>query len=288
MTIAIETRPDVLASLNVDLAKEHGAIVQYLLHSAQMRDSVMRWSIMNAAREEMWHMDWLTEAIRERGGTATLDRQESIFTSDGLVRSLQADVDAENDALAHYEKTLETIGDSDEDLTALIQRIMDDERYHRTSFGSMADKVGAEGEPAFRARPEMSPSDAQKTAPMIALEYEGLLQYLQNKYGSPEKHQSEQYFELAINEMRHLNWVASCGGGLGVPPVPCVPKDRVHIVQGSKGAHVRAEEYERRATDVISQARDAVAGERISSRLRRVDYQHGYHRFLLDRLEKSE
>ena len=287
MPAVTKLRPEALRSLNVDLAKEHGAIVQYLLHAVQMRDSVLRWSVTEAAREEMWHMEWLTEAIRERGGTPTLSRQNDIFTSEGLVLSLQADVDAETGALEHYEETLATIGEEDPELTALIERIMDDERYHRTSFTRMADMVGAEGEEAYAAKAEISPTDAASAGPMIPLEYEGLLQYLQAKYGSPDKEEAETYFELAINEMRHFNWVASCTGGLGVPQVPPAPGDKVVRVEGSEAAHRRSEEYERDAAATISRVRDAVAGETIATEMRRIDYQHRYHRFVLDRMEEA-
>lgn len=288
MTTATATRPEVLRSPNVDLAKEHGAIVQYVLHAAQARDSVLISSIMTAAREEMWHMDWLTEAIRERGGKASINRQEPVFTSEGLIRSLEADVEAENDALDHYAKTLELIGDSDEQLTRLIERIMDDERHHRTSFTRMGALVGSKGEEAFRASPEMSPTDAATAAPMVELEYEGLLQYLQNKYGVEDKEESETYFELAVNEMRHLRWVGTCMMGLGVPQPPPAPTDRVERVDGSEAALRRADDYERKASEMIGRIRAAVAGETIAAEMRRIDYQHGYHRFQLEHWGETE
>jgi bacterioferritin len=274
------TSQAVLDSLNVDLSKEHGAIIQYLIHGAQVRDSVLRCSIFEAAREEMWHMEWLTEAIRDRGGASTLDRQESIFASEGIVRNLQADVDAESDALAHYEKTLATIRDTDEELTTLINRIMDDERAHRTSFTMMADRVGADGEPAFLAKPAISPTDAGNSAPMIGLEYEGLLQYLQNKYGVEDRETAETYFELAINEMRHLKWVATCYGGLP-PQIPPNPKDRVAMTEGESQAFQRAEQYEGKAQQTIAAVSGKLAGTDIKNELGRIDFQHAYHRFQL-------
>lgn len=280
---------EVLDSLNVDLMKEHGAIVQYLLHATQVRDTALRYSVTEAAREEMWHMEWLIEAIRERGGSATLERQEGIFMSMGLVESLQADVSAEVDAIDHYGHTLRLIGDSDEELTRLIERIVDDERYHRGSFQRMADRVNTEGEPAYAARPEATPTDGVRVAPMFDLEYEGLLQYLWNKYGVGEDagDEAETYFELAINEMRHLNWLASCFGGMGVPNAPDVPLGEVVEPSSVEGARRRAAEYERKAEETIARARDGVEGEPLSTEMRRIDYQHGYHRYQLEHLEES-
>lgn len=287
MSLATTTRPEVIESLNVDLTKEHGAIIQYLLHIARTRDSVLRSSISLVAREEMWHFEWLTEAIRDRGGAPTHDRQEGIVNTDGLIRNLQANVDAENDALAHYEKTLEVIGDSDPELTTLIQRIMDDERYHRTSFTSMAERVGSAGEAAFVPRLEISPPDAGTAAPMIGLEYEGLLQYLMNHYASAEKDDAETYFELATNEMRHLLWVATCYAGLPPAPPPPVPAGLVPV-RDADAASRTAEAYERKAAETISRVREALAGEQISAELQRIDYQHGYHRFVLEHMRKPE
>jgi rubrerythrin len=277
---------EALASLNVDLGKEHGAIIQYLLHMSQVRDTVLRASILEAAREEMWHMEWLTEAIRDRGGTATLDRAEEIVVAGEVSRNLLADVDAESGALAHYERTLAAVGDADEELSTLVRRIMDDERHHRTAFGRMADLVGADGEDAFRPAPALDPADAQTAAPMIGLEYEGILQYLQNKYGSHDKEESETYFELGINEMRHLYWVATCYGGLGTPQVPPNPKDRVTRIASSEGAHQRAEEYEGKARTIIEQVRKPLSGESISEEMQRIDFQHDYHRYVLAHMER--
>jgi rubrerythrin len=235
----------------------------------------------------MWHMEWLTEAIKDRGGTPTLERQEQIVNSDGIVRNLQADVEAESDALAHYEKTLALVGDSDEELATLINRIMDDERAHRTSFGRMAERVGGEGEDGFRAQVVISPTDAGAAAPMIGLEYEGLLQYLQGKYGVEDKEVSETYFELAINEMRHLKWVATCFGGLPAAPPPPNPKDRIERLEDEGRAHARAEEYEGKAQGLIAEVRGKLAGQDIANELRRIDFQHGYHRFQLEHMEQT-
>jgi bacterioferritin len=274
---------EVLDSLAVDLAKEHGAIVQYIIHAGQLRDSVLFASVMAAAREETWHMEWLIEAIRDRGGEPVLDRAE-VVTGDGLVANLQADMAAEDGALAHYEVTLGLIGDTDEELTRLVQRIMDDERYHRTSFSRMAERVGAEGEQAFRPSAVTSPADAGTTAPMIGLEYEGLLQYLWNKYGAGDTEVSETYFELAINEMRHLRWVATCLAGLGAPPAPPVPVDAVARVEGEAAARREAERYEDRAAGVIGRVTDGVSGEPMRDTMRRIAYQHDWHRFQLEHL----
>ena len=119
------TSPEVLASLNEDLALEHGAIVQYVIHGVQLRDVAITDPVRKTAREEMWHFEWLVEAIGDRGGELVLDRAD-VFLSASMGESMREDVATEDRALAHYARTLELIGDSDAELTHLIERIISD------------------------------------------------------------------------------------------------------------------------------------------------------------------
>ena len=136
------TSPEILASLNDDLALEHGAIIQYVIHGVQLREAGITDPVRKTAREEMWHFEWLAEAIRDRGGEPGLDRA-NVFLSASVGESLREDVASEEMALEHYERTLALVGDSDPDLRALIERIMADERHHHASFGRLAEEVAA-------------------------------------------------------------------------------------------------------------------------------------------------
>jgi len=164
------TNQKIIDALCLDMAKEHGAIYQYMIHAAQLRDTLLAEKIMDMAREEMWHFDWLVDAIKDRGGQPTLDRA-AVFMSAALGDSVRADVAAEEDALDHYERTLDVIGDTDPALTRLIERIMDDERHHKAAFVRMAEAIARDGEGAYASTPLIQPPEAGLLGSVLAVEY---------------------------------------------------------------------------------------------------------------------
>ncbi|MDR3685660.1 MAG: ferritin-like domain-containing protein [Coriobacteriia bacterium] len=281
----MNTSPEVLASLNEDLALEHGAILQYVIHGVQLRDVGITDPVRKTAREEMWHFEWLAEAIRDRGGEPVLDRAD-IFLSASMADSMVADVGTEDMALEHYARTLDLIGDSDPELTRLIERIVADEHHHRITFERLTLEAHALGEPALAAHPLMGLEDLGVVGPTIGTEYAGVLQYLFNKYGSGDCEQGEQYFEFAIDEMRHLSWAASYVPGVANTPVPPpVPVDRVRWVNSPAEAHAAAGMLE----GMVAQFYSAKVGEakspELAEDLSRAAVQHEYHRYKLERTD---
>lgn len=271
------TSSDVLESLRGDLALEHGAILQYVVHAVQLRDTALADPVKRIAREEMWHFEWLVEAITERGGEPTLERAD-MFLSAAIGESLREDVDTEKMALAHYARTLEIVGDSDPDLTALIEQIVDDERHHRARFGRLADQVEREGEEAYTATPCIQPSDLPVIGAAMVSEYAGILTYLMNKYGSGDCEQGEQYFDLAIDEMRHAGWVAGHAAGMGIPQAPPVPLGTVAFVHSTGEAKAASERLEGMAESLYA-AKTAAAGDPdLRDDMERAAAQHAYHR----------
>jgi bacterioferritin len=269
--------PAILDSLNQDLALEHGAILQYVLHAVQLRDTPIADRVKRAAREEMWHFEWLAEAIRDRGGELSLERAD-VFLSAAMAESLGKDVETEGMALRHYVQTLEVVGDSDPDLTALVERIMDDERHHRELFGRLAEGVERDGEAAYAATPLIQPSDFGVIGPTVVSEYAGILQYLWNKYGCGDCDQGEQYFDLAVDEMRHAGWAASYVAGMGVPQAAEVPADMVASVHSVQEAHERARQVEDFAEGFYAAKAPEAANPDLRSDMERAAFQHGFHR----------
>ena len=277
------TSPKVLDALQRDLALEHGAIIQYLIHGTLLRDSAMTDPVRKIAREEMWHFEWLAEAIRDRGGEPALDRAD-VFLSASPSGNLTEDVSTEGSALSHYAATLELVGDQDADLTQLIERIVADERHHRVTFERLARKVAADGDETYAAHPLMGPEDLGVVGPTVGLEYASLLQYLFNKYGCGDCGAGEGYFELAVDEMRHMSWAAAYVPGVTEPRAPDVPADRVRFIHSTGEAHRAAELLEGAAAEFysakISQANDAGLAEDLN----RAAEQHAYHRYRLGRM----
>lgn len=276
------TSADVLASLNEDLALEHGAIFQYVIHAVQLRDTNIADAVKRMSREEMWHLEWLVEAITDRGGEPELARAD-VFTSIAIGESLRRDVDTEEMALSHYRRTLEVVGDSDPDLTALIERIMDDERHHKAHFASLAEQVEQAGEEAWAAAPRIQPSDLAVIGPTMASEYAGILTYLWGKYGSGDCEQGEQFFDMAIDEMRHAGWVAGYTAGLGIAPQPpAVPVDAVAFVHSPSEARSAAERHEGAAGSFYAAKVPEASSPDLRSDMERAAVQHAYHRRQLE------
>jgi bacterioferritin len=265
-----------MASLQADLALEHGAILQYVIHGALLRDVAITDPVRRMAREEMWHFEWLAEAIRDRGGEPTLDRAE-VFLPALMAESMREDVDAERRALAHYARTLELLGDSDPELSALIERIVDDERHHHSQFERLAADVLAVGESAYAAHPIMGIEDMAVVGPTIGLEYASILQYLWNKYGSGDCEAGEQYFEFAVDEMRHMTWAAAYVPGVVAPMPPPVPSDQVHFARSTTEARAAAERIEGAAAAFYPAKVEEAKSEALKDDLRRALGQHRFH-----------
>jgi bacterioferritin len=271
------TSPELLASLNEDLALEHGAIFQYIIHAVQLRDTPIADAVKRMAREEMWHLEWLAEAIRDRGGELTLERAPLRLMAE-IGETLRADVETEADALAHYARTLDLIGGSDPELTALIERIVDDERHHSAAFARLAEGVAVAGEAAFAATPVIQPAEFAVIGPVMATEYEGVLQYLWNKYGCGDCEAGEHYFELAIDEMRHAGWTASYVAGMGVPQAAEVPADKIVSVSSTAEAHLQAQAYEQSAQALYAVKAPQAENPDLRADLERAAGQHAFHR----------
>lgn len=274
------TSPELIASLQEDLALEHGAILQYLIHGFLLRDSALTDQVRKVAREEMWHFEWLAEAIRDRGGEPTLDRAD-IFLSLSMGDSMAEDVVTEEGAISHYARTLEVIGDSDPELYRLIERIADDERHHRTTFGRLAGIVREGGDPAYAAKPINGPEDLAIVGPTIGLEYGSVLQYLFNKYGSGDCELGEQYFEFAIDDMRHLGWAANYVPGFGKPTPPPVPTDTVRFVRTAEEAAEAAKRVEGVSAAFYAEKTGQAKSPALADDLARAASQHEYHRYRL-------
>jgi bacterioferritin len=279
------TSPEIIASLNADLALEHGAIIQYVIHGHQLRDAAITDPVRKIAREEMWHFEWLTEAIRDRGGVPVLDRAD-VFLSLSMGESLARDVDTEAGALEHYAATLELIGDSDPGLSALIERIAADERHHHATFARLEAQAAEQGEPALAAHPLAEPSEIAVIGPTIGLEYSTVLQYLVNKYGCGDCDDAEHYFEYAIDEMRHLSWAATYVPGLpgmGAPQAPAVPLERLRMVASPAEAHEAAVALEATAAAFYSAKVGEAKTPLLAEDLARAAEQHEYHAYKLGR-----
>lgn len=197
----------IIALLNEDIKGEHMAIVQYLRHAYALGEGAMACEIEAIAREEMRHLDWLSEKVVELGGKPTLERAEIDLGGTTPVEWLRRDVKAEEDAIIMYKEHIEAIDDPE--IKRLLRRILSDEEAHRAAFSHMVEKLERE-----KIAPEgtLLAEKRDKTIDMlnwgIRHEYTVILQYLYHSYLTPDEEVSLELQDQAINEMQHLGWLA--------------------------------------------------------------------------------
>ncbi|MCJ7668570.1 MAG: ferritin-like domain-containing protein [Anaerolineae bacterium] len=197
----------VIALFNEDIKGEHMAIVQYLRHAYALGEGAMACEIEAIAREEMRHLDWLSEKIVELGGKPTLERAEIDLGGTAPGEWLRRDVKAEEDAIIMYKEHIEAIDDPE--MKRLLRRILSDEEAHRAAFSHMVEKLER-----GKIAPEgtLLAEKRDKTIDMlnwgIRHEYTVILQYLYHSYLTPDEEVSLELQDQAINETQHLGWLA--------------------------------------------------------------------------------
>jgi bacterioferritin len=195
--------------LNKDIKGEHAAIVQYLRHAYAIGEGEMACEIEAIARDEMRHLEWLSETVAELGGEPTLDRGEMTIGGRNIAEWMQRDVGLERDAIAMYDEHTAAIDDPK--IKRLLRRIVSDETSHRHDFEHLVEKSKKKGmEPI--APLEAPASKPGKLADMlnwgVRHEYTVILQYLYHSFMTPDEEVSEEMQDQAINEMQHLGWLA--------------------------------------------------------------------------------
>jgi len=199
----------IVGMLNEDLKGEHAAIVQYLRHAYAMGEGEMACEIEAIARDEMRHLEWLSETVAEVGGEPTLERGEMTIGGDSIAEWMLRDVGLEQDAIALYDKHIAAIDDPK--IKRLLRRIVSDETSHRHDFEHFVEKSKKKGmEPiAPLETPAGKPSGlADMLNWGVRHEYTVILQYLFHSVMTPDKEVSLQMQDQAINEMQHLGWLA--------------------------------------------------------------------------------
>ena len=205
----------VIELLNNDLQDEHGAIIQYLTHAYGMGEGEMACEIEAMARDEMRHLDWLAETIVELGGTPSLERGTMKMGGTSVHDWLVNDVSLEQGAIAQYEDNIRAIDDPR--IKRLLRRILSDEKAHRGDFEHFVEKSHREAMSDVRGTKS---DDTIKTLNWgIEHEYTVILQYLLQRYLTPNEEAAEELEDQAINEMQHLGWLAEKVIDVGGTPV---------------------------------------------------------------------
>jgi bacterioferritin len=194
----------IIELLNRDIADEHGAIIQYLVHAYAMGEGEMSCEIEAIAREEMRHLDWLAEKVVELGGQPALGRGTMNMEGQTVSQWMGNDVGLEEGAIKQYQEHIALIDDPE--IKRLLKRILSDEQSHRGDFAHFVEKADREGAEDVRG------SHSDETMELlnwgIEHEYTVILQYLFQSYRTDDEEVAEQLQDQAINEMQHLGWLA--------------------------------------------------------------------------------
>ncbi len=207
-------KDEIVEMLNEDLAGEHAAIIQYLVHAYAMGEGETACEIEAIAREEMRHFDWLAETIVGLGGVPTILRGAMRTGGDSVAEWMSNDVQQEIDAVKLYEEQIKAIGDRK--IKRLLRRILSDEESHRGSFEHFVEKAKRKGAKDLRG------TRSDKTTKIlnwgIEHEYTVILQYLLQSYLTTNEEAKEELQDQAINEMQHLGWLSEEMVGSGGSP----------------------------------------------------------------------
>lgn len=272
----------IIELLNQDIEGEHGAIIQYLSHAYAMGEGEMSCEIEAMAREEMRHLDWLSEAIVELGGAPSLTRGEMRMGGKAVSDWMANDVLQEDDAIKLYKEHIKTIDDPK--IKRLLKRILSDEESHRGDFVHFVDKSKKEGAADHRGDKKDEVTEVLNWG--IEHEYTVILQYLLQSYLSPNAEAKKELEDQAINEMQHLGWLAEeiIDGG-SRPRIEHTKVDR-----SSKTADMLRSDIkiEKKVTEAYDKAAKKVKDPGLKKLLLRIRDHEIYHTDVFSDLLKEE
>ena len=201
--------------LNEDIIGEHAAIIQYLIHAYAMGEGEMACEIEAIAREEMRHLDWLSETVIDLGGVPSILRGEMRLSGQAVTDWMKNNVLQEEDAISLYQEHIGVIDDPK--IKRLLKRILSDEESHRGDFQHFVSKAIKEG--ARDLRGDRSDDITRTLNWGIEHEYTVILQYMLQSYLTIKEEAKKELEDQAINEMQHLGWLAEKMVDLNSRPV---------------------------------------------------------------------
>jgi bacterioferritin len=211
--MAKPTTEEIIAMLNEDIKGEHGAIIQYLRHAYAMGEVGVAFEIEAIAREEMYHLKWLSELVASLGGMPTIERAKLDLAGNEPSERMFRDTILEQEAIDLYLKHIAVIDDPK--IVRLLQRIVADERSHKGDFTKFINEVPTAAALAAAAPPAGDPKTVEGLNQGVRHEYTVILQYLFHSFVTPDCRISRELEFQAINEMEHMGWLAEEVGGQG-------------------------------------------------------------------------
>ena len=127
---------DLIKMLNADITGEIEAILTYLRHQFVCGVCEISRTMEETARDEMRHVEWLSETVADLGGIPTIEHAQLHLEGEDLSAMLKRDVGLEEMAINQYQDHIDAI--TDPKIRHLLRKIMNEEIEHRDKF---ADKL---------------------------------------------------------------------------------------------------------------------------------------------------
>jgi len=129
----------MIKMLNADITGEIEAILTYLRHNFVIKECEISRSMEEIARDEMRHMEWLSEKVTDLGGIPTIEHATLRLEGEDLPAMLKRDVGLEESAIVQYQDHIDAI--TDPGIKHLLRKIMNEEIEHRDKFAEKLHEV---------------------------------------------------------------------------------------------------------------------------------------------------
>ncbi|HUT18202.1 MAG TPA: ferritin-like domain-containing protein [Anaerolineae bacterium] len=176
-------KKELVDMLNQDLADEHASILRYLIHAYQVGEATPFGSmLLSTAREEMWHMNWLGDAIGELGAEPRMEKGDYPYDPTSNASILRSYMEWEERLVQLYAEQAKQVEDP-EISRMLLQEGLESET-HRKRFEEWLDKLGPEAEEPFEygEEPGFSPEMLARFQGEITDHYQLVLQELRHAF----------------------------------------------------------------------------------------------------------
>lgn len=123
---------EIVELLNQDLSGEIEAILTYM-RNAYVTDSCPPSRLMEeVAKEEMRHVEWLSELIVDLGGTPSMEHRALNFGGKEIESRLKRLIGLEGEAISMYEAHIGMVKNAE--VVRKLRRILEDELEHLKEF----------------------------------------------------------------------------------------------------------------------------------------------------------
>lgn len=197
-------KKELIEMLNQDLADEHASIIRYLIHAYQVgEDTPFGSMLLTMAREEMWHTDWLGDAIGELGAEPRMEKGDYPYDPTSNASMLRSYIEWEARLVQMYEEQAQQVEDR-EISRMLLQEGLESET-HRKRLAEWLERLGPEAEEPFQYGEEsgFSPQMLAHFQEETADQYKLVLQELRHAFVL-EDESCPVSSELELSAMRHM------------------------------------------------------------------------------------